>query len=211
MDLPNRIAQVVLLQPLYGHIAPDAHTGFAKLAVHLAGAGVLVGMADVQSCLVHVSRNMLVRAALTSPTATHALFVDSDVVPPPDAGMRLLAYSDGHDLPVVGALYFGRDAARRPMAYTASLDVLISGPVQPVLQQVGGVGLGCCLIRMDVFRTMAAHFADERWFWFNSQGGGEDTWFADRCAEIRVPIALAGDIVCGHVTDTVVTGTVAGR
>ena len=104
-----------------------------------------VQLAHRKGSLIMVARNDLVAAALALP-ATHILFLDSDMVFPPDTLDQLLA----HHVPIVGATYPKRYPPHKLMGtYPASkgLPALTRGP----LVAMDYLPMGCMLIKCSVF------------------------------------------------------------
>ena len=112
-------------------------------------------------------------------------FLDSDVIPPPDAFLRLMA----HNLPIVSGVYCRRStphgvpvAIRKPGGWVQQL----SGG----LEEVDYVGAGLLLIRRDTLEKVPATrpSAGKRWFdWRVDMAGvkdpatGKDYYPPDEC------------------------------
>ena len=96
-------ASVLVAQCLYRDTPGPAHLSFARMAAHAAAAGVAVELEAAQDARIDVARNVLAAEALRR-GAGHILYVDDDVVLPPDALVRLLA----RDVPVVSGVYYRR-------------------------------------------------------------------------------------------------------
>lgn len=100
------------------------------------------------------NRNMAIEQAMND-GFTHCFFVDDDCILRPDALLRLLA----HDKDMVGGLYLMRDYPHLPIMFDASyndgrckysfLETGKNGLVETV-----NTGLGCMLIKMEVFKAM---------------------------------------------------------
>lgn len=123
--------------------------------------------------------------------ATHILFIDDDMVVPPNGLMRLLS----HNLPIVGGLYFARTEPHLPIVYRH-----VSGnqwvPVTEYvhgLQEVDAIGFGFCLVKKEVFQRM-----ERPWFEFSDRMG-EDMYFCARAKQLGYKIHLDGDIRCKHL------------
>jgi hypothetical protein len=162
------------------------------------------------------ARNMIVEEALETPAKdeveiTHLFFHDQDCVVPEGIVERLLA----HDLPVVGAVYFGKDADALPVAFDFEPDFhRITSLDLEGLNKVDGIGMGATLISLEVFKEMAWHFGDRWWFRCTEppentphtvRWTGEDVWFAKRCQAMGIQQYLDGGAQCGHITAHVTT------
>lgn len=144
---------------------------------------------------IDVSRNEIVANALKSPV-THIFFLDSDVIPPPNALVRLLS----HDLPIVSGLYWSKYGF--PFVMREGKDGLFE-PMKRVefgkLIEVDAIPMGCALIKREVFERMG-------WPWFKMEVGkeplgvSEDYWFCKRARELGYKIYVDTGVLCGHVT-----------
>lgn len=179
---------------------PEQCFAFTNVALHAAMAGVLRSIRYRKWMYIDQARNMLVRECLGVPGVTHALFLDDDMVFPPDLVVRLLA----HNVPVVGATYFTRIPPHDVVCghfdgLTArNLDRLPVG-----LVPAGWVGAGVMLIETQVFESMRLRHDNDSWF--RSRETGEDVHFCKRLTEMGIPVYVDGSLVCGHVADQVIT------
>jgi hypothetical protein len=207
--------------PTYGATPAICQLSFGSFI----GAGVATGhikhISEVEGAYIDRARNDLVRMALKS-DCTHLCFIDQDMIIPEGSLQRLLR----HKAPVVGAIYFGKDDWATPVAFhldpfarvydaidclkvpsTAGLpdgvDSCFCGDKEDHTHRVGGTGMGCTLIEMDLFRRIRDHFKDE--MWFSSKDTGEDVHFAIRCKALGVDFLMDGFVQCGHVRNVIVT------
>lgn len=158
--------------------------------------GTTISLAHGQSPA--ANRNAIIDMALEA-DATHIFFIDDDVLIPKDALPRLLA----HDKDIVSGLYLMRNFPHAPIAFNAALNdgrcrfkFLRTG--EKGLVEVVGFGLGCCLIKMDVFKKM-----EKPWIrigQLNAQEWNDDIEFFNRARELYdYKLWLDLDIQCGHV------------
>ena len=141
------------------------------------------------------TRNMLIQHFLEHRARFDSLlFLDSDMVPPPDTIWRLAA----HRRPVVAAF-----AVRRvgpPLACCGP-----EGGVQAVLPRkpfpVAWTGLGCCLIARRVLEQIAPP-----WCVDNARGLGEDAHFSAQIRAAGFEILVDPTITVGHVAEPQVLG-----
>jgi len=156
-----------------------------------------------------VARNLLVTHAMDAPgDPTHIMWFDSDQTMPSDTVARLLA----HKKDVVGGLYHKRVAPFGPVAYNF-VDGHENGPYaaefidlpdNPTgLVKVDGLGLGCTLVRLDLYLSMFNWFGDSSWHQL-SPGHGEDVFFFHRLREMKAGVWLDTDLRAGHVRREVV-------
>ena len=119
----------------------------AALVANTAAAGIPLTIINAESSLNMVNRDFAVRSAREQ-GCSHVFFVDSDMVFPADALLRLLAAERS----IVGALY-----ARRVYPY-ATLGRLVD-PFDPrEIAEAVEMGLGLILIRLEVFDSMEAPY-----------------------------------------------------
>lgn len=203
--------------PLYGSI----HTfNVVHLLNHLAygiGTQTFGLMSLVEGAYVDHARNTIVSQSLAAarspdyPDLTHLFFQDQDVTLSLDQTDYVVRRLLSLDLPVVGAVYFGRDPDHLPIAFDIEPFARLRHVDLDGVQQVGGIGMGATLINLGVFRQMKQLYEDEWWFRCSESNEGdgrrtgEDIWFAHRCAEMGVPIYLDGSTRCGHVGPVEIT------
>lgn len=130
----------------------------------------IVDFLMIQSCDLSSSRMWLTREAKEK-GATHLLFVDSDMLFPPDTLRRLLA----HDKDIIGVDYHKRKFPLETV--TAYKDGIEKSDTEPFKVKVAGTGV--MLVRLSIFDDPKM---DPNWFSFgrNAKGEntlGEDGWF----------------------------------
>lgn len=122
------------------------------------------------------------------------LFIDDDMLVPPDGLLRLLA----HNEPLIGGLYFGRQPPHLPVAYRFVED----GQWIPVtnyargLQVVDAIGFGFMLVDVKVLKQM-----ERPWFEFSDKMG-EDMYFCEQAKKLGYTVLMDGDVICRHLTTT---------
>lgn len=134
----------------------------------------------------------------------HLFFLDSDVIPPHDALLRLLA----HKKPVISGVYHRRSPpAGVPVAIKNGSWLMV--PPNSGVVEVDLVGAGCLLIRRDVLEQFPPHRPGKPWFdWRVDMQGhlpqgeclSEDFTF---CAALKqkmgIPVLLDTSVQCRHV------------
>lgn len=113
------------------------------------------------------ARNIMASLALYDKTASHLLFVDSDMMFQPSAVLRLIEARK----PLIGCIY-PRRHLDLPMMWASSISSLRMATAaasrfvvgrrerrteENGLLQVDGLGMGLCLIERSVFESLAAH------------------------------------------------------
>ncbi|MCK5385621.1 MAG: hypothetical protein KAJ39_00420 [Gammaproteobacteria bacterium] len=168
-----------------------------------------------------IARNTIVRDARAN-NSTHVFFLDTDVVPPPDALMKLIA----HNQPVMSGLYYCR---HRTDVDVSSLPVAVppvpamwqdngAGAYAPIVSWVDPmvgcavVGAGCLLVNMSVFDKLdkdlgrdgnyfkwtAGHEKNEE-FCEHLPGVSEDFFFCRLVRQIGLQILVDTSIKCNHM------------
>ena len=140
-----------------------------------------------------VNRNNLVEKAREA-KATHLLFLDADMVFPPDTMQRLLAYKKD----IVCATYSKRDGDPRPIGKLVSGETAVArGP----LVEFSLVGFGCMLIKMGVFDKLAKPYFAEPQAEGYDQPDGEDIYFCRRVREagFRIWVDVPLSEKMGHI------------
>lgn len=211
------IGEVIIGMPVYRDINPTTVISLVTL--------LEVGRPHIRGCFIKPfvyidqSRNDLVRQALEvsdrylreskGAEITHLLFLDSDMLWPPNTVSRLLL----HDMAVVGGAYFLKTPPHDCIAFNFDSQLKVNRlwrgeditelPLTPTpLIQVNGLGLGCTLIKLDVFRRMKDHFSDEKWF--SSEECGEDVHFFRRLHKMGTPVYMDCGLICGHIGEQIV-------
>ena len=135
------------------------------------------------------ARNVAVRCALEH-EFDELLFLDDDVIVPPDAYERL--HSAQKD--IIGALYWTRHAPIQPV-------MLGPGDINGDLLRVDRVGTGCLLIQTRIFKTLP-----EPWFEWRldrtdlpeEQRVSEDWYFCDHAQDHGFEIWCDTGCECEH-------------
>lgn len=153
-----------------------------------------------QGTVIDAARNSLVQLALKD-ECDYLMFIDADMLLPPNSIDELIDMN----LPIVSGLYFTKGKPYLPVARIKKneddenhkfLEDFEFGKVM----KVAGVGLGCCLIKAEVFKSL-----EYPWFkfeWKEVTGVitqlGEDLYFCDNAKEKGYDIYLNTGIVCDH-------------
>lgn len=186
----------------------DATTvGWAFGLRNLQVPGQVIGLAGMPF---DMARNTACMRALDM-GVDNLLFLDSDVIPPPDAVHRLLR----HNLPIVSGVYCRRSPPH-------SVPVMLKGgqwvydlpddkkiPGYPLLE-VDLVGAGCLLISTDVLRSLPPQRSGCHWFDWRVHLRGteghppetclsEDFTFNVHAKKHGVPTLVDVSIRCKHV------------
>jgi GT2 family glycosyltransferase len=125
------------------------------------------------------NRNALVQKFLKHTQSKYLLFLDTDIEFTPQTIYRLYDLAEAGKLPILSAMYVSHiiDGKLRPVWFVKGPES--HGGVQNIGQfnsnslcELAACGMGCCLIRRDVFETLATHPDHQKdgWTWFGREG-----------------------------------------
>lgn len=164
--------------------------------------------------LVYDSRNKLSEYAVKG-EFDFVLWLDSDMVFPPDTLERMLKTLDEHEeIDILNALYFRRGAPFSPVAFDV-LELNDKGEcnykdmevVPSELAEIAGCGFGCVLMRTDCLLDIAGKYGGN--VWFTPIGNvGEDCSFCIRARNEGYRIFCDPTINIGHMAYSPVNGSV---
>lgn len=140
-----------------------------------------------------MARNNLVHTAMEL-NVSHIFWLDSDVIPPPNAIVQLLS----HGVSVVGGLYFQRSRPAKPVVYNLDPFEINEDIDTENVSVVEGMGQGCLLVATDIYRMMEKVYGDDYWYMM-PPGITEDIYFFKRLQEMRIDAHLDPTVRCGHV------------
>ena len=193
-------------------VATPTYEGFVKAGMHDATANLERGDHDVRFKTVKGyacdrARIFMANAVLDG-GYDWALFVDSDVVPPAGALLHLLEndvdvclgyYARHGGTPgKVGETCLVRDEGKpnHDSTYTASELAELRDSGRHLLEVKAG-GLGCALIRADVFGRI-----EKPWVRFVTYADGsclsEDYWFCKQLRKAGIKVHADARVACGH-------------
>lgn len=155
--------------------------------------------------LIYHSRDALARKAIEC-EADYILWLDSDMVFPPDTLARLLEDRESGD--IITGLYFRRVHPFSPVLFdkleieNGKCDWTAFEKIPDDLFEVGGCGFGCVLMKTDIIFEISARFSEL----FSPIGRiGEDISFCWRARQCGYKIVCDPKISLGHVGHHVVT------
>ena len=157
------------------------HSGFAFDLARLIKACVELDIAtDLRfdmGTVISNQRESLLRDAIAS-GSTHVLWLDSDMMFPPDTLQCLLR----HDLPVVAGNYATRQAPHKTVAYRDVSDwssYIVHGDDDPPLERAQAVGMGCMLVQLAAIGNLPRPLFQTRWQAESGDYLGEDFVFCE--------------------------------
>ena len=205
------MAKILIAVPTFENIYPDTFKAIYDLDV----SGHEAEFEFVRGYDCATARNRIARIAIDRKT-DFVLMVDNDVVPPADALQNLLddsrdvtlgiyAHRDGDNI------YRGRTCVCK--VYDENGNKYFHYPLESEYSeqeikalresgqhkvQIHGGGMGCALIRTDVFSRTKYPWYD----WANYRDGrtlSEDLYFCENCRKRGIPIYTDTRVVCGHM------------
>ena len=173
------------------------HTGFAFDLCKMTEYNKAVEIASVLhfslGTLVVNQRETLVQMARDA-GSTHMLWLDSDMMFPPDTAQRLLK----HGKPIVAGNYSTRTYPHKTVAYSKINDwssYLINREGKTgELISVEAVGMGCMLTSMEVFDRMDMPYFNTIWNHVTNDHLGEDFNFCQKAKGLGYDILIDNDL-----------------
>jgi len=199
--------RILIAVPTYENIYPDTFESIYGLD---PGDHELL-FKFVRGYDVATARNRIAQTAIDN-EVDFVLMVDNDVVLPEDALLNLLE----HDEDVCLGYYAHRDADN---IYRGRVNICKLGPFNYPLEseytaeevkglrddgtyiiQIHGGGMGCALIRTEVFNSIP--YPWYKWVVYEDDNRGmlsEDLFFCERCRHANIPIYSDTRVGCGHL------------
>jgi hypothetical protein len=120
--------------------------------------------------------------------AEYLLWLDSDIVAPASTALRLLAHKE----PVVAANYIRRQLPAKGVAYETIGDWENPLPFEAMdeLVPVEGVGMGCMLMRADIFDSIPKPWFEFGWTPKSNDHLGEDMILCQKMAEVGYTVKI---------------------
>lgn len=157
----------------------------------------------ITSSLIYDSRNQFCEQAIKL-EVDYILWLDSDIVFPPNTLKKLLSDIRDGDLDIVSGLYYRRGYPYTPVLFSqlekdSNNSATFKGveEVPDSLFEVAGCGFGCVLMKTDVLFDIASQELNT---WFSPMGNiGEDCSFCLRARSYGYKIYCDPTIKLGHM------------
>ena len=152
------------------------------------------------------SRNQACMTALEC-GASHLFFLDSDVIPPKEAVLRLLS----HRLPIVSGVYYRRSPPAGVPVMMKPVGQWLTRYKPNALVEVDVVGAGCLLIAREVLERLPPQSPQSGKHWFDWRVDqkslatperlplSEDFAFCMACKQIGYKVMVDTGVTCRHV------------
>lgn len=160
--------------------------------------------------------HLTAHALATIPDLTHILWIDDDMVFPPDALQRLLA----HDKDIVGGLCHNRRAPSYQPIAARKYDPALGMPQDAYgfvydlprsgLVEVDATGGAFLLVRAQVFREIEQRCGPRSW-WEPAGEASEDFSFCARAKQCGYQIWIDAGLDIGHIGNVTITRGVAEK
>lgn len=185
----EKVYRVAICIPCTDTLNAGFALDLARLTYYLGQAGITTTLIQNRGTIIPQQRAVLVRAAMEW-TATHILWLDSDMRFPPQTLHRLLL----HNEPIVAVNYARRREPYFPTAEHRELGLLFTTEDSDGLVEVTQCGMGVMLVDMQVYHTIA-----QPWFaiGFNPRDGeytGEDFFFCKKAREAGFATLIDQDL-----------------
>lgn len=156
--------------------------------------------------LIYTSRNNLATMAIQS-NYDYVFWMDSDMVFPQDALIRLMDTLKKNDLDIISGLYFRRVPPYSPTLFD-KLEMRGNicswsefKEIPEGLFEIGGCGFGCVLMSTEVFLSVQAKHGN---MFAPIANNGEDIAFCWRARDCGYRIWCDPSVICGHVGYSVI-------
>lgn len=187
------------------HLRAIAHAS-RELTMNFVDGSKIRAVGSTDRVYTHSAENLVVRDFLSLPDATHLFMTEMDMVIPDDTITKLLAL----DAPIASGLYFLRGGRGQACLYkkvlTAKENPYPHTPVSIFPQETpfvidpeggGCPGLGCVLIRRDVFEQV-----EFPWFDLKENFYGSDMYFYTKVREKKFQVWVDPTVRCDHMDYT---------
>lgn len=165
------------------------HSAFAfdlsKLIQYSQANGIDIVPHFCMGTLIVNQRDQLADMALEA-GSTHALWLDSDMMFPPDTVARLLS----HDADIVAGNYVTRQYPHKTVAYSKLHDwrsYVINDTAKDLIE-VEAVGMGCMLVKTAVMQQMKKPLFQTVWVEQSQDHMGEDFYFCQQARALGYKI-----------------------
>jgi len=170
-------------------------TGFAHslamMTARSAVAGIEIGLTTSSGTLIADQRNNLAKATLDE-GQDWLLFLDSDMVFPSDALLRLLA----RNAPIVTCNYSTRRAPAEPVAFKriGTLEKLYTEEDSTGVEACAANGMGVALIHRTVFEQTPKPWFNIPYIPSSDGNWGEDVWFCNAARKAGFDVLVDHDL-----------------
>lgn len=158
----------------------------------------------VTNTLIYAARNQIAERAVKG-GYDYLFFLDSDCIIPPDTLKRLVH----HDKDIAAGVYFQKVFPHLPVMYSlnekGTFDHVLEYPENELIE-VGGIGMGCCLIKTSALQRLEATPFDPLPATADCVAiNGEDLAFCKRAKAQGIQVYADTGLKVTHQTDRYIT------
>jgi hypothetical protein len=192
--------RVVICMPVYRDVPAEAVLSLVRLLHDPSSRELVAGFLMVTDTYLSAARNQLLREARAL-SPTHLLWLDADMVVPPNAVSLLLRHRKG----VVGGLYATRRppqsmVLRKTWDWNPETEPFLDRTAPEEFSRVAFVGFGCVLTEVQVFRRIEEAVGRPVTFFSHARDPeGEDVYCCRIFHQFGEPIYLDPGCRCGHI------------
>ena len=207
--------KVILSVPTYGHIDPQCVRSL-RTAVMTAGNHGTYWAGDYSTDRIGYGsgRNLVARTVVEESLCDGVVWVDSDMVIPPDSIWRLLLTAEKNRFDLLTGIYHQRGGDNLPVVYlfnekTERFTQASMYPEKSIVK-MGGCGFGFVWTSLKALKAIkeCPHFRDEgEWFPDYREGHGkygEDLGFCRLAIQAGIQLYADSNILLGHSGEPVV-------
>lgn len=184
---PQQKVKMAVCVPCRDQVQSTFTYCLVQLVQHCNRMGLPINVFMQTGSLISRQRQELASMAIKS-GATHILWLDSDMIFPPTVAEALLS----HQLDIVACNYSTRSTPLKGVAYTkiGEWESWLRSDETQHLCEVEGVGMGCMLVKSDVFSKIQKPWFEVLWTEEFGDFIGEDFYFcqSSRTAGFKVLI-----------------------
>lgn len=174
----------------------------ASRTMTVEGIGGIFGLGASDRQYTHTAENNAVYGLLDT-DCTHLFLCENDMILPDDCLVQLAAL----DKPIASGIYFLRGGHGQPCLYRRTLAIgpdscgmtpVSIFPTDAPFELRGCPGLGCVLIRREVFEQLHAP-----WFDLKENAYGSDLYFYTNVVKAGIPVWVDPRVCCDQIEYTV--------
>jgi hypothetical protein len=201
--------KVILSVPTYGHVDP-ACVRSLRVAVMTAGNHGTWWAGDYSTDRIGYGsgRNLVARTIVEEAACDGVVWVDSDMIVPPDSVWRLLLTVEKNNFDFLTGVYHQRGGEYLPVVYlfNSSTERFAQASMYPekAIVQMGGCGFGFVWTSLKMLKAMKGcpQFTDDgEWFPDYREGHGkygEDLGFCRLAIHAGITLHADSNILLGH-------------
>jgi hypothetical protein len=195
VSIPNYLyradknARVAICVPVRDYVTAAFSFSLAMLLKKCGETDRKTSLHMVMGSEIASQRQQLATEALST-ECTHILWLDSDMRFPNITLEALLS----HDKDIVACNYSTRVEPHMPVAFTSKQDMSERLGADVGLNRVAAVGMGCMLVKRNVFESMSLPYFGVEWNQDYTSLIGEDLYFANKADLAGYDIWIDSDL-----------------